>query len=232
MKSFRKKFSALELRERSEGNSNTMNKQRARLNLQSLKQINNHLQVLKNAFSKYNCIECGICCSEKPHEVIVLPNDPNKAQVLQAASQICPNGIVPINFTSFYVVGEKHCPFLEIAEVEKKCSIYSFRPVICRSFPYLVQSLNTKTDENGELIKAQFFVLSSACPAIAQAREEGLRFITSADILRIKKNPVLKMKLSVLVKSFFQVQQYIKQGIAFNNSMFLESEGKRIIPVF
>lgn len=202
------------------------------MSLQSLKQVNGHMQILKNAFSRYKCMECGICCSDKPHEVIVLPKDPNKAGILDEAVRRFPKSIVPVNFTTFYIIGQDHCPFLDKNESQSRCSIYPIRPIVCNSFPFMIQSLSTKTEEEQEPVKKEFIVLSSLCPPVADARNEGMRFITPLDIALMKKNPMLKAKLSMLVKSFSTIQEYGKAGIAFAQSLFLEAEGKRIIPLF
>lgn len=205
-----------------------MNSHKARLSFQSLKQVKGHLQILRQAFARYDCMDCGICCSEKNHQVPILPGDPNRGRILDAANAISPDSIVPINFLSFMVAGDEKCPFLD---AEKKCSIYPSRPVICRSFPIMLQSMNTKTAD-GELTKMDFFALSSLCPAVAAARDDGLRFISAYDIRRIRKSPKLKRSLSVLIKSYRNIQECIKNGIAYYNGNFIESDGNRIIPVF
>jgi Fe-S-cluster containining protein len=209
-----------------------MNNQRARLNFQGLKQVPGHLAMLKKAFSRYNCLECGICCSEKPHEVILLAKDPNRAKILQAASERCPDGIIPINFASFYVKGDNHCPFLDNDDKQTRCSVYSFRPVVCRTFPFLLQSLNTNSVGDADPIKRDFFTLSSICPAIEEARDEGLRFITSYDIRRMRKSLKLKGKLSILIRSYRQIQAYIRDGTIFNDGQFIPSDTGKIIPIF
>lgn len=98
----------------------------------------------KIAATGFECLGCAKCCSGEDNEVMVSPNE---IAALEKASGLCAEDIAEpypswieqngAKFTFGRVLKrgkDGDCIFLK----DKRCSVYEFRPHICRTYPFML----------------------------------------------------------------------------------------------
>jgi Fe-S-cluster containining protein len=113
----------------------------------------------------FRCVKCGICCGdtkEKVRHVLLLT--PEAKQVSKATLQPTSRFAVKIEGREPYRYEmrknkEGKCVFLE----NNYCTIYSIRPLICRFYPFELNSYGGKYS----------FRFSEECPGIGKGRVMG-----------------------------------------------------------
>ena len=95
----------------------------------------NRLNKLYNTIPQGKCGECAKCCTESVHTYFV--EFLNIWNFLQE-NKILMDQLLPkiVRFYFLELVRNTHCPFLND---DHNCSIYSFRPMVCRSFGHWSQ---------------------------------------------------------------------------------------------
>jgi Fe-S-cluster containining protein len=110
---------------------------------------------------RFRCVKCGICCGdtkEKTRHVLLLK--PEAEQIAKATSQTTTQFAVKINDAEPYGYEMKKkaedgkCVFLE----NDRCTIYSVRPLICRFYPFELNSRGGKYS----------FFFTEECPGIGK----------------------------------------------------------------
>jgi Fe-S-cluster containining protein len=112
---------------------------------------------------RFRCIKCGICCGdtkEKTRHVLLLKTEAE--QIAEATSQPTTQFAVEINGSEPYGYEMKKkaedgkCVFLD----KNRCRIYSVRPLICRFYPFKLDSCGGKYS----------FRFTEECPGIGIGR--------------------------------------------------------------
>jgi Fe-S-cluster containining protein len=112
----------------------------------------------------FHCLKCGICCGdtkEKDRHILLLSNE--AAYIAKKLCQPISDFATKIKNRSPYKVEMKKkengkCTFLE----KNQCIIYSFRPLICRFYPF---------EMKGGRDKKYVFIYTDECPGIDKGRE-------------------------------------------------------------
>ena len=113
---------------------------------------------------RFRCVKCGICCGdtkEKTRHIILLKIEAEK--ITEITSQPVSNFAVKIKDKMPYVYEIKKtaedgkCVFLE----NNLCTIYLFRPLICRFYPFELKILHS-----GKYT----FLFTEECPGINKGR--------------------------------------------------------------
>lgn len=113
---------------------------------------------------RFNCKTCGICCGDtKKKKRTILMLDEEVAQInIRTGKKISDFVTICINKKPYSFEMKKKengkCIFLSS---ENKCTIYSNRPLICRFYPF---ELNSKAKGTYE------FLSTSECPGINQGK--------------------------------------------------------------
>jgi Fe-S-cluster containining protein len=120
---------------------------------------------------RFRCIKCGICCGdtkEKNRHILLLR--PEVEQIAKTTSQPISKFAVKIKDRAPYSYEMKKrakdgkCGFLE----NNRCTIYSFRPLICKFYPFELKNLHSRkykffyTDEcqginKGRMLREGYF---------------------------------------------------------------------------
>jgi Fe-S-cluster containining protein len=112
----------------------------------------------------FHCLKCGICCSdtrEKDRHILLLSNEAAsiakklRQPISDFATKI--KNRVPYKFEMKKKENGK-CTFLE----NNQCVIYSFRPLICRFYPF---------EMKGGQDQKYVFICTDECPGIDKGRE-------------------------------------------------------------
>jgi len=202
---------------------------RRRLDLRKLERADDGRAKLMKILDKARCLECGKCCtaSEGKFFITVFSKEANYPKLKELA-KMHRKSIGPVYPDGFEIKSEDHCPFLEIKEEGKKCSIYEIRPLVCRSFPFMIDTFKT-TDMNGKIEEKSLVVLTSLCLPIKEAWDAGVTYVSSKDIRpplsgkRSKELPILSDSLRAL---------YEGAGPRLSKDAFLEQNGSRIFLIF
>jgi Fe-S-cluster containining protein len=117
------------------------------------------------AAASFRCLKCGICCGdtkEKVRHILLLT--PEAEQVSKLTLQPTSRFAVKIEGREPYRYEmrkneEGKCVFLE----NNRCTIYSIRPLICRFYPFELNSYGGKYS----------FRFSEECPGIGKGRAMG-----------------------------------------------------------
>jgi len=129
---------------------------------------------------KFSCLRCGICCmaspiSLLPHEVLIL-NDLAKLhnvklRFIEGYSIYDRVSSVNIVLTYHMQLGKNgKCPFLSRKNL---CLIHDkYKPLICRSFPYTIKSINYYFDPLSKIaFHRSSYTVSLACEFIKKHKE-------------------------------------------------------------
>ena len=112
---------------------------------------------------RFKCVKCGLCCgdtAEKTRHVLLM-----KKEAVSIASSIKRpisdfavevEGKAPYVYEMKKTVEAGRCCFL----VENRCTIYSMRPVICRFYPF-----GLETNRNRKM-----FYFTNECPGIGRGK--------------------------------------------------------------
>jgi len=102
-----------------------------------LKKYNHHQvdkivhKLYQKYLSKYDCTKCGNCCklpvTLNQEEVKII------AKYLDISYKKMIKKYIERNTAEGFLLKGRVCPFLN----KKKCSIYNYRPEVCRSYPHL-----------------------------------------------------------------------------------------------
>jgi Fe-S-cluster containining protein len=110
---------------------------------------------------RFRCIKCGICCGDtkkKTRHVLLLKTEIE--QIAEATSQLITqfaveiNGMGPYSYEMKKRVENGKCVFLE----NNRCRIYSLRPLVCRFYPFELDSCGGKNS----------FSFTEECPGIGK----------------------------------------------------------------
>jgi len=121
---------------------------------------------------QFKCVKCGICCGdtrERTRHILLLNDEAN--DIALATSQPISDFASKIEDKSPYryelkkTIENGKCVFLN----QNRCTIYSFRPLICRFYPF-----GLKTTEKEQ----RTFYYTKECPGIGKGKpmeEEDFR---------------------------------------------------------
>jgi Fe-S-cluster containining protein len=203
--------------------------------IDQLKRAPKSRRILRKIFSKADCIKCGACCKspQKKHKTNVLGIDPFRSRIRQIARF---NGlnISEAPFEGFDVLGEDKCSFLDESDGKNACSIYNFRPLICLTFPFMVQRMESLHLENGETGTQDLVMLTTACPPLKEAKDNGVNFICFDEVVRgavIDGREALTTVLPILGDTFLNLIQSAMWGTIFDFDKILEINGRGIFPI-
>ena len=112
----------------------------------------------------FHCLKCGICCGdteEKNRHILLLSNE--AAHIAKKLRQPISDFATRIENRAPYSFEMKKkengkCPFLE----KNQCAIYSFRPLICRFYPF---------EMKGRQDQKYVFIYTDECPGINKGRK-------------------------------------------------------------
>lgn len=202
---------------------------RARLDLADLKRPQDSRQILKEAFRKYPCLDCGICCREGPnHTTMVTLDDPNIGLLHEEAMRRFPQRVRHAPFQGFRIMGEECCAF---QDEDNRCSIYELRPIVCTLYPFMLQGLRTTTDK-GEVLTIPFLVLTSFCPPLKGALEAGVTYVEADDFMPRKGKKKIIPGIPLLHSSYLQAMGLAKRDISIGERNFLVVDDRVVFPLF
>jgi Fe-S-cluster containining protein len=190
-------------------------------------------EILKRELSKVDCLTCSVCCRgpKKPHRIAVLDIDPLNEKLYEAAESRFPERIERVSDSAFIVRGEDCCAFLE---EDNSCSVYSIRPLVCAIFPFIVQS-GVKEFKDGSRVEIPQLLLTSACPPLRKAKEQGVAYVALDDIVTtvsIGGREECRPKDSILGMSFDNVLFCISRLGIFNHDSLIKVKGEIIFPIW
>jgi Fe-S-cluster containining protein len=116
---------------------------------------------------RFKCVKCGICCGdtkERTRHVLLLDEEADRIAstirkpISDFASTV--KDKPPYHHEMKKTVTEGKCIFLK----ENRCTIYSKRPLICRFYPF---GLETRQEQR------KVFYFSGECPGIGKGRTMG-----------------------------------------------------------
>jgi Fe-S-cluster containining protein len=195
----------------------------------------NTQEILKNIFSKVDCLECGICCkNDDGQSVIVLGSEPNRNKIFVEAKKQASKCIVKQRILgAFSIESPDSCVFLDDGK-QKKCAIYDFRPTICALFPFIGEVFKTTTGKHKSVEMKPTIVLTSLCPAIRSARDSGISFIAQDEIALTKiENGKMKYEIQIpmLGESLRMVHQCMESKLMVSDYGYIKMPGFKN-PVF
>ncbi len=123
--------------------------------------VDRHVHKLNQKYSiEYDCTSCGNCCKKL---MLTLTQEEIKviADHLDISYQQFSETYIEREAAGGFILNGPGCPFLE----NNKCSIYNFRPEICRSYPHLY-----KDNINHRLLN--IIDNTSVCPIVYNIIEE------------------------------------------------------------
>ena len=112
---------------------------------------------------RFKCVRCGICCgdtSEKARHILLLEEEANsiarftKRPIPDFAAKLAGNE--PYAYEMKKATAEGRCVLLK----ENRCGIYSRRPLICRFYPF-----GLETNQ-----KQKTFYFTNECPGIGKGK--------------------------------------------------------------
>jgi Fe-S-cluster containining protein len=115
---------------------------------------------------RFQCIKCGICCGDtkqKTRHILLLTTEAK--QIAAKTSHPISDFAVEIKDKTPYVyemkktMGEGKCVFLK----NNQCTIYMFRPLICRFYPFELKTSNNRCE----------FLYTDECPGINNGKKLG-----------------------------------------------------------
>jgi Fe-S-cluster containining protein len=199
-----------------------MHEKKFRLDLQNLQKPKNSEQMIRNAFSKVNCLECGVCCSEGPKHLTFIPmGDPNSGKLLLKAKNQFPHRVILNPLEGYYLEGGDCCAFLDRKGEENICSVYDIRPMVCAMYPFMLLGMKAKRDD-GKMVELPFIALTSSCPPLRELRDAQIFFLEKGDIDNI---PLLE-------NSYRNVSSYMEQDLAISADNLIEVNGSIIFPIY
>ena len=180
------------------------------------------LSIIKNAFSRVDCLECGICCDEKPSHITFIPNkDPNWQRLVRAAEKKHSERAAYSPSEGLYLFGENNCVFQDAKDDERRCSVYSFRPMVCTMYPFMMLGMKTLSDE-GKVVEHPYVVVTSNCPPLKKVRDSGVYFLFESDFEEAR----------LLKRAYAIIRGYIDAGLAISENNLLEIGGSLLFPVY
>ena len=112
---------------------------------------------------RFKCVKCGLCCgdtAEKTRHVLLMKEE--AVNIASSTKRAIPHFAVEVESREPYVYEMKktaeagRCIFLR----ENRCTIYSKRPLICRFYPFGLETIqNQKT-----------FYFTNECPGIGEGK--------------------------------------------------------------
>ncbi len=194
---------------------------------------------------KIRCLECGICCttSRPPFSIGVHRDDPSLNAVKRMAKEH-KNAFILDSGIGFCVFSQgSRCAFGEQKGPQYVCDIYEQRPFICRIFPFnldQVDSCHTTGPDRGKFFQRELLVLTSSCPLVKEAKDEGVTYVSSEDLFEVEMidgNIAIKsLEVPLLSECLFLALQHAAQGkiITFEQLTARDVDGRTeiIVPVF
>ena len=117
-------------------------------------------QLSQKYLKQYDCTNCGNCC-KKLTPSLTHTDITKIASYLKITYEKFIKNYVEKEIPGGFILKGRDCPFIE----NNKCSIYEYRPEICRSFPHL-----NKDNINNRLLT--IIDNSSICPIIYEVIED------------------------------------------------------------
>ncbi len=134
--------------------------------------------------AKSDCLACGKCC-KLINVLFISKLDPSFADVksfLDSKPESLPDinsYIDEIDFGVSIKAKNEHCQFLEL---DNKCKVYSFRPSICRAYPFIPVEKQVIRD-TGFRDTIPLMFLSGYCPPVDDIKKAGFDFLFFEDII-------------------------------------------------
>jgi hypothetical protein len=119
---------------------------------------------------RFHCTKCGLCCGntkERQRHILLLPKEAQEiAAVTSKPISVFANiidGKEPYTYEMKKTKENSACFFL----ADNLCSIYSFRPLICRFYPFELGKGESKEPQ---------FSFTRECPGIEKGRILGAKY--------------------------------------------------------
>ena len=119
---------------------------------------------------RFHCAKCGLCCGntkERQRHILLLPKEAQEiAAVTSKPISVFANiidGKEPYTYEMKKTKENSACFFL----ADNLCSIYSFRPLICRFYPFELGKGESKEPQ---------FSFTRECPGIEKGRILGAKY--------------------------------------------------------
>lgn len=187
---------------------------------------------IRSVLSKTDCLSCGICCTHDK-AIPVTGMDPNKTIVrnfLQSGEyskrmESAPNG-------GFNILVQGRCPALGQEDGKHECSIYDFRPIFCKIFPFVPGFIRVEVD--GEVSVAPMIQLDNMCPPIRELECMGIGYVLFSDIATSRTDngkQTLQIEKNFLGASLQNLLLTINWGVLFSRKDILITGKGPIFPI-
>jgi Fe-S-cluster containining protein len=190
---------------------------------------------VRKIFSKFSCLECGVCCTEPKgiFKTAVTGVDPHRTKLRYLVRT---NGYTTENAQNkgINILGEGRCVFLLDTDGKKVCQVYEARPLICSVFPFTMQEIEARSIRTGESEMLPLVTLTTACPPLKKAKEKGVTYLRFDELLRMIDDNGRKgyqSTLSPLGEALLNVILCANMGVVFSMDKILEIDGKGIFPI-
>ncbi len=203
------------------------------IDLKVAKRPPNSRQIIKDVFSRVDCLACGICCRET-NIVAIVGSDPGNQFIRQHALARFPNRITSAPSGGFSVTGDDGCSFLEDPEDGNACAIYTVRPAMCAVFPFTIIDVGELNNGTGQPVMEEKVCITTGCPPVRELEDKGIHYVELLDVMSqeyLEGAKQLSVEVPILSQSFYFLSKCFATGVLQFPDPFVKGTNGPIFPI-